>query len=111
MHALPPALAPGDELLVYCKRGGMRSGGMAWLLSQGELNVHTLAGGYQGFRAWAREEVWAAHRQLVVLGGRTGSGKTDVLPALRTATSEREARAELAGPGGEGCTSAVPAWL
>jgi tRNA 2-selenouridine synthase len=73
---------PGDELLIYCKRGGMRSGGMAWLLSQAEVNVHTLAGGYQGFRTWVKD-TWSMDRSLVLLGGKTGSGKTDVLVALR----------------------------
>jgi len=82
LDALPPRVQPGDELLVYCKRGGMRSGGMAWLLSQGDLRVHTLEGGYQGFRAWANA-TWQLPRRLVVLGGKTGSGKTDVLHALR----------------------------
>ena len=42
LDALPAGLQSGDELLVYCKRGGMRSGGMAQLLSEGDLRVHTL---------------------------------------------------------------------
>ena len=31
LDALPPAVSEGDEVLVYCKRGGMRSGGIASL--------------------------------------------------------------------------------
>ena len=42
LDALPAGLQSGDELLVYCKRGGMRSGGMAQLLSEADLKVHTL---------------------------------------------------------------------
>ena len=84
LDALPPAVSEGDEVLVYCKRGGMRSGGIASLLSQAPLDVQLLDGGYAAFRQWALEDVWAAHANpLVVLGGRTGSGKTDVLHALR----------------------------
>jgi len=84
VDSLPSFVSPGDELLVYCKRGGMRSGGFAWLLSQAPINVRMLEGGYQGFRRWAREEVFQTlQRELVILGGRTGSGKTDVLLKLR----------------------------
>merc|ERR1712216_431621 len=42
LDALPASLRSGDELLIYCKRGGMRSGGMAHLLSEADLKVHTL---------------------------------------------------------------------
>ncbi|EOD08129.1 hypothetical protein EMIHUDRAFT_217680 [Emiliania huxleyi CCMP1516] len=86
VDALPPKAREGGRLLVYCKRGGMRSGGAAWLLSQLPLEVVTLRGGYQGFRRWVREEAFQTlDRELVVLGGRTGSGKTDVLLAMAEA--------------------------
>ena len=45
-----PNLDKGDDVLVYCFRGGMRSGSVAWLLSQAPLNVHILEGGYKKFR-------------------------------------------------------------
>ena len=77
-----PALCEGDEVLVYCFRGGMRSGGMAQLLSRAPLTVHTLDGGYKRFRNWAIK-AWERERQLVVVGGPTGSGKTEVLSSLR----------------------------
>lgn len=77
--------AEDADLYVYCFRGGMRSGGMAWLLSQAlPGRVHTLSGGYKRFRNWAIER-WEDARPVVVLGGRTGSGKTDVLLAMRDA--------------------------
>ena len=81
----PDQLLERGEVLVYCKRGGMRSGSVAWLLSQAPgLRARTLQGGYAAFRHWVLEEVWEQHEApLVVLGGRTGSGKTDVLHALR----------------------------
>ena len=79
-----PALCEGDEVLVYCFRGGMRSGGMAQLLSRCglPLNVRTLDGGYKRFRNWAIRQ-WERDRRLVVVGGPTGSGKTEVLEKLR----------------------------
>lgn len=80
---LPPTLSDGDDVLVYCKRGGMRSGGVSWLLSQAPLQVSVLDGGYQVFRHWVLETFERDERPLVVVGGRTGSGKTDVLLAMR----------------------------
>ena len=78
-----PQLDEGDDVLVYCFRGGMRSGSVAWLLSQAPLNVHTLEGGYKRFRRWAMESWEACDRPITIVGGPTGSGKTDVLHALR----------------------------
>lgn len=75
-------------MLVYCFRGGMRSGGMAQLLSQAPLDVHTLSGGYKRFRRWAIEG-WEHERPIVIVGGPTGSGKTDVLLALRDELDEQ----------------------
>lgn len=86
LDAIPPSVAEGDELLVYCKRGGMRSSGTAWLLAQAPVRVRVLESGYQSFRRWVREDAFQRlERRLVVLGGRTGSGKTDVLLQLRRA--------------------------
>lgn len=77
-----PDLQPGDNVLVYCFRGGMRSGSVAWLLSQASLRVGLLDGGYKRYRRWALD-AWDADRPVVIVGGPTGSGKTDVLHALR----------------------------
>ena len=41
------------RVAVYCWRGGMRSGAVAWLLRQHGLEVAVLAGGYKAFRGWA----------------------------------------------------------
>jgi tRNA 2-selenouridine synthase len=69
------------ELFIYCWRGGMRSGAMAWLLELYGFKVHLLAGGYKSYRRWALEQLAAPH-DLKVLGGYTGSGKTEVLNQL-----------------------------
>ena len=85
-------LAHGDDILVYCFRGGMRSGSIAWLLSQCEddaLGVHTLDGGYKRFRQWALDTWEECDRPVVIVGGPTGSGKTDVLHALRDDLGEQ----------------------
>jgi tRNA 2-selenouridine synthase len=74
-------LAPGQEVRLHCWRGGMRSGAVQWLLELGGLQVNLLDKGYKDYRRWALAEM-ARPRQLRVLGGSTGSGKTAVLHAL-----------------------------
>jgi tRNA 2-selenouridine synthase len=70
--------------LVYCWRGGQRSGALAWFLGQVGFRVQVLQGGYKAFRSVVRERLDALPGTLrfVVIGGRTGSGKTRLLHAL-----------------------------
>ncbi|MGI4871909.1 MAG: tRNA 2-selenouridine(34) synthase MnmH [Janthinobacterium lividum] len=74
-------LAPGQEVRLHCWRGGMRSGAVQWLLELGGFHVNLLDKGYKDFRHWVLAEM-ARPRLLRILGGATGSGKTDVLHAL-----------------------------
>lgn len=79
--------APNTELktqasvLLYCWRGGMRSTAVAWLLSLYGFHVFVLQGGYKRFRTWVFEKV-AEPYSLKVIGGYTGSGKTELLHEL-----------------------------
>ena len=66
------------KLLVHCWRGGMRSAGVAWLLDLYGFTVLTLSGGYKSFRAWALQQFEQPY-QFRILGGYTGSGKTELL--------------------------------
>jgi len=76
--------------LVYCWRGGKRSGAMAWFLDQMGFRTHVIEGGYKAFRTLVREQLDALPRQLdfSVLCGRTGSGKTRLLHALHGAGAQ-----------------------
>ncbi|MDO8367837.1 MAG: tRNA 2-selenouridine(34) synthase MnmH [Saprospiraceae bacterium] len=76
-------LAPNRQLAVHCWRGGQRSGSMAWLFRQAGFDVVTLEGGYKAYRHHVLESLSETDLKLVVLGGRTGSGKTKILHALR----------------------------
>jgi tRNA 2-selenouridine synthase len=76
-------LAPEKEVLVHCWRGGMRSGAMAWLLNFSGFKVHLLQGGYKTYRHLMLEQ-FKKPRKLIILGGLTGSGKTDLLPYLKS---------------------------
>ncbi len=69
------------EVLVHCWRGGMRSGSFAWLLDTAGLTASTLVGGYKAYRN-AVLTALAEPRPLLILGGKTGSGKTDILSEL-----------------------------
>jgi tRNA 2-selenouridine synthase len=70
--------------LVYCWRGGQRSGSLAWFLGQIGFRTAQLSGGYKGWRAIVREDLTTLPRQFQyrVLCGRTGSGKTRLLTTL-----------------------------
>lgn len=74
-------LAPDRQVRLHCWRGGMRSEAVAWVLGIGGFQVSTLAGGYKAFRNWA-VAMPQVPRQVLILGGMTGTGKTDVLTAL-----------------------------
>lgn len=72
------------EVLVHCWRGGMRSESVAWLLSFAGYTVFTLEGGYKTFRHWMIDS-FAMVKYIIILGGRTGAGKTKMLHALADA--------------------------
>jgi len=88
-----------QHLRLYCWRGGMRSGSVAWLAGQLDLPVLLLEGGYKTYRHWVLE-LFERPWPLRLLGGRTGSGKTDLLLALRergVAVLDLEGRAHHRG--------------
>ena len=71
-------VAEGKSLRMYCWRGGMRSASMAWLAGRDGLKVYLLEGGYKAYRRLVLES-FVQPRQLAILGGMTGSGKSEVL--------------------------------
>lgn len=69
-------------VLVHCWRGGMRSAGVAWLLDLYGFKVFTLVGGYKKYRNYVLD-TFRLPFQFNILGGYTGSGKTELLKALK----------------------------
>ncbi|MGD9774693.1 tRNA 2-selenouridine(34) synthase MnmH [Diaphorobacter sp.] len=76
----------GWRPLVYCWRGGMRSGSMVQWLRLVGWDAQQLAGGYKAFRrhVMTTTESLVPQLQLRVLLGATGSAKTRVLQQLAT---------------------------
>lgn len=71
-----------SEIFVYCWRGGMRSGAVAWLLDLYGFKVNVLNGGYKTYRNHVLQTL-AAPWTFKILGGYTGSGKTELLHELQ----------------------------
>jgi tRNA 2-selenouridine synthase len=76
--------------LVYCWRGGQRSGTLAWFLDQIGFRTHVLQGGYKAFRRHVVADLRHLPEGLefTVICGRTGSGKSRLLAALRKAGAQ-----------------------
>lgn len=70
--------------LIYCWRGGKRSGSLSLVLGQIGFKVNLIEGGYKAFRAAMVEDIpkRVAPLQFKVISGPTGSGKTRLLYAL-----------------------------
>ncbi len=77
-----PPLGVGGGILLHCWRGGMRSAAVAWLLDMYGFKVYTLIGGYKAYRNWVLQQV-ALPYNFTIIGGFTGSGKTEVLHQLK----------------------------
>jgi tRNA 2-selenouridine synthase len=69
-------------VFLYCWRGGMRSGAIAWLLDLYGFQVFVLAGGYKAYRNLVLKTFEYPY-SFKVLGGFTGSGKTELIHALK----------------------------
>lgn len=69
-------------ILVYCWRGGMRSGAVSWLLDLYGFKVYTLIGGYKKFRNYVLDSFIKPYH-FNIIGGYTGSGKTELLKTLK----------------------------
>ena len=92
-HHLETALADKDgswQPLVYCWRGGQRSGAFSTILDQVGWRVQLLKGGYQSYRREIVKTLYDAalpHRFVLIEGG-TGTAKTALLHHLADAGAQ-----------------------
>ncbi len=75
-------VAGGKEILVHCWRGGMRSSNFCQFAGMAKIKSQILIGGYKAYRQFAFE-VFQKPLQIILIGGCTGSGKSEVLRALK----------------------------
>ncbi|MEN9560472.1 MAG: hypothetical protein RLZZ502_1683, partial [Pseudomonadota bacterium] len=70
--------------LVYCWRGGKRSGTLTHLLNEVGWPADQVEGGYQAYRRWVNETLMSLPLEFHyrVLVGKTGAGKTRLLNTL-----------------------------
>lgn len=70
--------------LIYCWRGGNRSGAMATILSRVGWRTAVIKGGYRTYRRAVVARLYGPSEdlKLVLLSGPTGSGKTALLSAM-----------------------------
>ncbi len=79
---LTTRIVPGKETIIHCWRGGKRSEAMQWLFNFSGHPMSRLKGGYKAYRQSFLEYFASTPLQLNILGGSTGSGKTEILYAL-----------------------------
>ncbi|HAF30479.1 MAG TPA: tRNA 2-selenouridine(34) synthase MnmH [Bacteroidales bacterium] len=75
-------LSKDNQLLVHCWRGGMRSSSMAWLFEMTGIKTYVLEGGYKAFRNYGKSQLTSS-KKIIILGGLTGSGKTETLLKIK----------------------------
>lgn len=74
----------GKKPLLYCWRGGMRSQSIAHFAMMSGLHIQRLDGGFRSFREYVVEHIpTIIPEQAIVIYGLTGTGKTDILHALK----------------------------
>jgi len=75
---------PGYRPLVYCWRGGQRSGSFATILAQIGWRVEVLEGGYRSYRRLVQEALYQTPlaARVLLLDGNTGTAKTELLARL-----------------------------
>ncbi|MCB0487298.1 MAG: tRNA 2-selenouridine(34) synthase MnmH [Cyclobacteriaceae bacterium] len=76
------AVTPKKELMIHCWRGGMRSSNFAQFVGMAGVKSWVLTGGYKAYRQEAQSQ-FQKPLKLILLSGCTGSGKSEVLRALR----------------------------
>jgi len=70
---------------LYCWRGGMRSASVAWLMEKVGIRCYTLENGYKAYRNHLLGFFEHLPHPINVLGGLTGSGKTERLLQMAAA--------------------------
>ncbi len=71
------------KMAMYCWRGGKRSQSMAWLLNNAGFEIVVLKGGYKSYRNYIHSCFENLSLDILILGGKTGNAKTEILSLLQ----------------------------
>jgi len=73
------------NIVVYCARGGMRSGSVVSLIRSLGVNAKRVEKGYKGFRKYITTELETVQikPKIIILQGMTGTGKTEVIQFIK----------------------------
>jgi tRNA 2-selenouridine synthase len=74
-------VSASKEMIVHCWRGGMRSSNFCQFIGMAGIKSHQLKGGYKVYRHAALES-FKVPFQFMIVGGCTGSGKSEILREL-----------------------------
>lgn len=73
-----------ENIIIYCARGGMRSGSIYNLINSIGIKVYKLEGGYKSYRNFVMNYLDNNDKEFIVVHGLTGVGKTDLLKILES---------------------------
>ncbi len=77
-------ISPEKKIIIHCWRGGMRSESFAWLLNLAGFEVYKLHKGYKAYRNFVLQ-TFEKKIQIIILGGMTGSRKSEILKSIADA--------------------------
>ncbi|WHX98900.1 tRNA 2-selenouridine(34) synthase MnmH [Neobacillus sp. DY30] len=84
LHEIKAEMVNGEELIIHCWRGGMRSKAVVTFLEFAGIHAKRLTGGYKAYRQYILQQIPAMiPKNAIVLHGLTGVGKTEVLKKLK----------------------------
>jgi len=74
----------GKKIIIYCARGGMRSGAVHSFMTSLKINSQRLVGGYKRYRNIVLDLVERniPIKKFIIINGYTGSGKTTLLKKM-----------------------------